>query len=294
MILHSKKDIENISREILKSSKSLDIFPTPVDKIVKYSELIIAEGIDLKSLEKKYKSFFFSDTLKSGLSKIRGFLDRREKLIYLDMDQIASRKNFVTLHETGHNVLPWQHKAYEFLDNDETLDDYTQEEFEAEANYFASITLFQNDRFESESIKYELGLPAVMQLSKHFGGSIHATFRWYVENSAFRCSLLVLKDLSEKGKIANGNFRNAFHSPSFLNYFGSIDWPENFGYKWAFIKDHLFLRKKWKENGSINLKTLNGEVEFTYHYFNNSYNAFVLIFPHGENKNTKTKIILRN
>ena len=60
MILHSKKDIDNISHDILKSSKSLDVFPTPIEKIVQHSELYIAGGIDLKSLEKKYKSSHFS------------------------------------------------------------------------------------------------------------------------------------------------------------------------------------------------------------------------------------------
>lgn len=293
MSLLSKKDIENISLDILKSSKALDVFPTPVDKIVQYSELYVAGGIDLKSLEKKYKTSFFSEALKSGLSKIRGFLDRREKLIYLDMDQIASRQNFVTLHETGHNVLPWQSQTLEFLDDDETLDPDTQEEFEKEANYFASVTLFQNDRFDNQVKKFELGMPSIVQLSSHFGASVHATFRRYVENSKFRCALLILKNLSEKGKVPNGDFRNAFHSESFLNDFGSIEWPENFGYKWEFIKDHLFLKKKWKTNGKINLKTQNGNIEFTYHYFENSYNAFVLIFPKGENKATKTKIILK-
>lgn len=293
MNLLSKKDIENISLDILKSSKSLDVFPTPVDKIVQYSELYIAGGIDLISLEKKYKTSFFSEALKSGLSKIRGFLDRREKLIYLDMNQIVSRQNFVTLHETGHNVLPWQNKTLEFLDDDETLDPDTQEEFENEANYFASITLFQNDRFDNHVKKFELGMPAVVQLSNHFGASVHATFRRYVENSKFRCALLVLKNLSEKGKVANGDFRNAFHSESFLNDFGSIEWPENFGYKWGFIKDHLFLKRKWKINGVINLKTLNGDIDFTYHYFGNSYNSFVMIFPKGENKATRTKILVK-
>lgn len=292
MTLHSKKDIENISFDILKSSKSLDVFPTPIEKIIEHSELYIAGGIDLKSLEKKYKSSHFSEALKAGLSKIRGFLDRREKVIYLDMDQISTRQNFVALHETGHNVLPWQSKTLEFLDDDETLDPDTHEEFEMEANYFASVTLFQNDRFDNEVKKFELGMPSVMQLSNHFGASVHATFRRYVENSKFRCALLVLQNLSEKGKVANGDFRNAFHSESFLNTFGSIEWPENFGYKWVFIKDHLFLKRKWKTNGAVNLKTLNGDVDFTYHYFDNTYNAFVLIFPKGENKATKTKIVL--
>lgn len=241
--LQSRKDIENISHEILKASKSLDVFPTPIDNIVQYSELIIAEGIDLKSLEKKYKSFVFSDVLKSGLSKVRGFLDRSEKLIYLDMDQKVSRQSFVKLHETGHNVLPWQKETLQFLDDDESLNLDVKEEFEAEANYFASITLFQNDRFINEVKKYELGIPSALQVSKHFGASGHATLRRYVETSKKRCALLVLESLNKKGQVVNGDFRNAFYSRSFMEEFGIINWPEKFGYKWSFMQDHCFNKK---------------------------------------------------
>lgn len=290
--LQSRKDIENISHEILKASKSLDVFPTPIDNIVQYSELIIAEGIDLKSLEKKYKSFVFSDVLKSGLSKVRGFLDRSEKLIYLDMDQKVSRQSFVKLHETGHNVLPWQKETLQFLDDDESLNLDVKEEFEAEANYFASITLFQNDRFINEVKKYELGIPSALQVSKHFGASGHATLRRYVETSKKRCALLVLESLNKKGQVVNGDFRNAFYSRSFMEEFGIINWPEKFGYKWSFMQDHCF-NKKMNLDGKIHLNTENGSNGFKYHFFNNTFNGFVLIFPKGERKKTRSKIIVK-
>lgn len=292
MDLQTKKDIENISYDILKTSKSLDVFPTPVDRIVQHSNLVIAEGIDLKTLEKKYKSFFFSEALRTGLSKIRGFLDRSEKIIYLDLEQGINRQSFVKLHETGHDVLPWQKATLEFLDDDQTLDQDTQEQFEAEANYFASITLFQNDRFIEEAKKYELGLPAVGQISKHFGASIHATFRRYVEHSNSRCALIVLENLSARGQFVDSCLKDSFYSKAFLKEFGSIDWPQKFGFKWAFMKDHCF-GKKWKIDGVITLDTKNGNVSFNYHFFYNTYNAFVMFFPIGEAKKTKTKIILR-
>jgi len=290
--LQSKKDIELISLDILKSSKSLDVFPTPVDKIVQYSDLVIAEGIDLKSLEKKYKTFHFSEALKSGLAKVRGFLDRSEKLIYLDLDQRESRQSFVKLHETGHNVLPWQKQTLQFLDDDETLDPDTMEEFEAEANFFASITMFQNDRFINEVKKYELGIPSALQVSKHFGASGHATLRRYVETSKDRCALLVLESLNKKGQVTNGNFRNAFHSSSFLKEFGPLEWPTTFGYKWAFMQAHAF-NQRMKLDGKISLNTQNGNDDFHFHFFNNSFNGFVLIFPKGEVKKTKTKILIK-
>lgn len=292
MTLHSKKDIENISYDILKSSKALDVFPTPITKITDYSDLIIETGIDLATLEKKHKGFNFNDAFKSGWEKVRGFLDRREKIIYIDTTQNENRQGFVKLHEVGHNVLPWQNATMQFLDNDDTLDLDIIEEFEAEANYFASITLFQNDRFENEVKKYELGLPTVMQLSKHFGASNHATYRRYVENSKQRCALLILENLSSKGAVVNGNFRNAFYSNSFIKDFGEVSWPEKFGYKWEFMKDHAFKRKH-KLDGLITLPLETLDQNFNYHYFNNSYNVFVMFFPKGENKATRTKIILK-
>lgn len=290
--LQSRRDIENISYDILKASKSLDVFPTPIDNIIQYTDLVVADGIDLKSLEKKYRSFIFSEALKTGLSKVRGFLDRSEKLIYLDLEQKESRQSFVKLHETGHNVLPWQKEILQFLDDDETLDSDTKEEFEAEANYFASITLFQNDRFTHEVKKYELGIPSALQISKHFGASGHATLRRYVETHKKRCALLVLESLSKRGQVVNGNYRNAFYSPSFIIDFGVISWPEKFGYTWAFMQDHCF-NKKMNLNGTISIDTKSGKEYFHYHFFNNSFNVFVLIFPRGENKKTKTKIIIK-
>lgn len=293
MDLSSKKDIENISFDILKSSKSLDVFPTPIDKILQYSELIVAEGIDLKSLEKKYKIFFFSEIFKTGVSKIRGFLDRSEKLIYLDLEQNINRQSFVKLHETGHHVLPWQKATLEFIDDDDTLNLDVIEQFEAEANYFASLTLFQNDRFLNEVKKYELGLPAVMQISKHFGASGHATFRRYVECSTRRCALLVLENLSPKGQVVKADKRNEFYSDAFLKEFGHINWPSSFGYKWEFMQDHCF-KRKFKTNGTISLPLKNENRDFSYHFFDNSYNAFVMIFPKGENKATRHKIIIND
>lgn len=293
MDLSSKKDIENISFDILKSSKSLDVFPTPIDKILQYSELIVAEGIDLKSLEKKYKTFFFSEIFKTGVSKIRGFLDRSEKLIYLDLEQNINRQSFVKLHETGHHVLPWQKATLEFIDDDDTLNLDVIEQFEAEANYFASLTLFQNDRFLNEVKKYELGLPAVMQISKHFGASGHATFRRYVECSPKRCALLVLENLSPKGQVVKADKRNEFYSDAFLKEFGHINWPNSFGYKWEFMQDHCF-KRKFKTNGTICLPLKNENRDFSYHFFDNSYNAFVMIFPKGENKATRNRIIIND
>jgi len=286
--LQSKKDIEKISYEILKASRSFDVFPTPIDKIVSYAELSVNSG-DLS----KIPSNFFSkklDTLKRALGKVQGALDRSEKIVYLDLSTHPSKQKFVKLHEVGHKVLSWQQHTYEVLEDDEnTLDADAREEFEAEANFFASATLFQQDRFLSEMDKYGLEIGAALQLSKHFGASTHSTLRRYVEYSQKRCALIVLKDCTSIG----AKLRDRFQSNSFTKTFGELSIPENIDRVYPFVNDYC-CKRKHKIDGLMSLPTQNGSVDFTYHFFDNSYNGFVLLFPIGEKKSSRTKIIIND
>ncbi|MDB5138186.1 MAG: uncharacterized protein JWR12_102 [Mucilaginibacter sp.] len=287
---HTQKDIEKIAYDILKSSKSWGIFPTPVDRIVGYSDLMFNSNMDVSQIHHGYLSRA-NDVLRSALSKIRGLFDRSENTIYLDLSLPDQKKNFVKLHEVAHGILPWQNQTTEFLDDDKTLDFSHGEEFEAEANMFASSTLFQLDYFEDEMDKLEFGIKSAMVLARKFGGSNHATIRRYVEKSNNRCSLLVLKDISPKGQVANCKFRDYFQSPKFTKQFGIINWPQEFGFNWPFLQDYYF-KKKIRSAAEISLTTTSGVVEFHYDFFDTTYNAFVLIYPKGEKTGGKVKVIL--
>ena len=294
----TKRDIEKISYELLKSSKSLDVFPTPVDSILNYSDFVADNKIDLLNIKHSFFEKFKDSSIKilqSGISKVKGIFDRREKTIYIDigLDKNLGKKNFVQLHEIGHGVLGWQNEMMLCLDNDDTLSHEIEEQFEQEANYFASITLFQHDRFIQEAEKLNLGLSSVMALSKKFGASVHATLRNYVLNSKNRCALLVLNHpVNENGYINILTKRDLFYSSLFLKEFGELNLPEEFGFKWNFVKDFKF-NKMFNDKGTINLVTLNGEeLNSNYHFFNSTYNSFVFIFPKGEKNKAKTKVIL--
>ena len=50
----TKRDIEKISYELLKSSKSLDVFPTPVDSILNYSDFVVDNKIDLLNIKHSF------------------------------------------------------------------------------------------------------------------------------------------------------------------------------------------------------------------------------------------------
>jgi hypothetical protein len=288
---HVKRDIEKISLDLLKQSKALDIFPTPVDQILDYSSLTVNRDIDLFS---DHESFFKKASVKltKALQKVRGFLDRRERVICLDLSVKENRQNFVKLHETGHAVLPWQNEILQFVDDDETLDPEVKELFEAEANFFASLTLFQHDRFLRKMETLPLEINSSIHLAKYFGSSIHAALRRYVEYSSKRCSLLVLRDVSTTGQVPICFVRDYFQSASFTKNFGEITWPDQLGYTWSFVKEY-YHNKKFKTDGEIELNTSEGKVNFTYHFFNSTYNAFVLLFPKGEKNNSRTKFIIK-
>ncbi|MHA3788276.1 ImmA/IrrE family metallo-endopeptidase [Flavobacterium hauense] len=299
----TKKEIEKISYNILKESKSLDIFPTPVDRILNYSNFAIDNQIDLTNIETSFFESFkekllnpSKNALLSALSKIKGIFYREENIIYLDvnLDNNIGKKNFVQLHEIGHGVLSWQNEVLLAMDNDETLNEEYEDQFEAEANYFASITLFQHERFLEECQKLNFGLGAVMELRSKFGSSVHSAFRNYVLQSKNRCALLVLNHpVNGNGYVNKLVTRDLFYSKSFIHEFGELSLPNEFGFKWAFVQDFKF-KKKFHEKGQISLSTNQGEnLNAGYHYFNNTYNSFVFFFPKGEKNNAKTKIILQ-
>jgi Zn-dependent peptidase ImmA (M78 family) len=229
--MHNKRDIDNIVYDILKRSKSLDVFPTPVDQIVQFCELNLGNSDYFHKIPKNYLAKNI-DVFNRMLNKVFGILDREIKHIYIDPKLPGVKQTFLKLHETGHHCLPWQsHICY--FDNKLTLTHEVQETFEAEANFFASSALFQLDRFDEEMKKLPLEIGSPMSLAERFGSSKHAALRRYAENSKKKCALLVLEKKS--GDRESLSLRNSFQSQSFTLNFGNISFPEILGKEFPFV-----------------------------------------------------------
>jgi len=287
-----RSDIEKIAFDALYNSKSWGVFPTPVDKVLDYANLKIDSSIDLSIVP---SNFFarHSLALKRGLAKIRGVLDRSQKIIYLDLKQPESKKKFVKLHEAGHELCGWQGNMLKFLDDDETLDPDINDQFEAEANYFASAALFQLEIFQDKINQFPLELATCLHLNKLFGASFHATIRRYVEHSKKRCALLVLnKEPKSQSSFSlpNLSIRNYFQSPSFTAEWNTIEWDPNFDFDTPFVQDFLSKRKMAKSE--LIIESAHGSIPCNYHYFDNSYNIFVFMFPKGEAIKSRTNFVL--
>jgi hypothetical protein len=290
--LDSADEIDKIARNLLLTSGAWGKFPTPVDEIVRYAELKIDQGVDLSKIEPGFftQQFHF---LSRALTKALGMVDLRQKVVYLDHSQADSRKNFIKLHEVGHKALSWQSDLLGFMDDESTLDPETKDKFEREASLFASDALFQLDRFDDELKKLPLCIKSPQVLAKKFGGSNHAAIRRYVVRSPVRCAVLVLHK-----PVVNGHFsakiRDYFQSEKFTADFGEIQWQsDHCGLEWVFVQE-IKRGRRWHEDGQVALKLPYGEfVTFRYHFFNNTYNTFVLILPEGEHIKSRVTIISR-
>jgi hypothetical protein len=130
-----------------------------------------------------------------------------------------------------------------------------------------------------------------MFLAKKFGSSIHASVRRYAEHSNKRCALLILEKLDIPSSSDLG-LRNYFQSRKFTRDFGTIEFPNVFDIKWPFVQDYI-MRKKFHDTGIITIVTEDGDNDFEYHFFNNTYNVFVFLSPRGEKNRTRTKIYLK-
>jgi hypothetical protein len=292
MVNHDKKeDIEKIVLNALSKSNSLGVFPTPIDKILKYADLRVNSRVDLGAIPSTF--FAKGDLLiQRGLAKLRGALDRREKIIYLDRSQMPSRLNFVTLHEVGHELCGWQGNLLKILqDNDETLDPDIDNSFEAEANFFASSALFQLDLFTDKMQTLPLELNTSLHLAKLFGGSFHAAIRRYVSNSTKRCAVLILN--KEKAAIFSSTkltLRTYIESPAFKKEWGGIDWGTEFGDDVPFVQDFISNRRMLKSE--LFIDCMGENIHCDYHYYHNGHNVFVFMFPKGETIKSRSSFVI--
>lgn len=285
--LDSAAEVEHLVRNLLRRSKAWGRFPTPVDEIAVHSKLVVERRLDLRTVDPGFvsKNFGF---LSSALDKILGLIDFRQRTIYLDQKMPESRKNFVKLHEVGHGVIPWQNLTLGYGDDEKTIAPEVAEQFEREANFFASAALFQLELFDRELNKLPLAFGSVRALSQQFGASIHATARRYVERCPKRCALLVLEKPVEGFQVG---VRNCFESPGFLAEFGRLGVPDICDLRFGFVED-IRRRRRLHEEGHTTLPTLHRpELELDYHFFNNSYHSFVFLFPTGEAIRSRVKIV---
>ena len=269
---------------LLREAGAYDQFPTPVNTIVRAAELSVEREVSLDHgfLARMYRTV--AGPIKRAIDKVLGLFDSRDGVIYLDQSAHPHKKTFLKLHETGHGYLPHQRKTFVFIEeSNSTLDPDVREEFDREANVFASEVLFQLDKFTADAADCPFGIATPVELSKRFGASCYSAIRRYVTTHYRACAVLVLNKLVyEVGTGYATTLRRAFQSPSFTTQFGLANWPEAYG-PTDLLTTVIATSQGFSHPTGVLVRDLNDETRrCVVESFNSSYQVFVFIYPESE------------
>jgi len=268
------------AKRILESSDSTGIFPTPIDQILLSANVVEIPNTDidlsfLGTMHEKAKG-----ALKSALSKVCGVYDAISRHIFVDRTLLQVRKNFIRLHEAGHAYMPWQSQTYTIIEEcSQTLSADIADQFDVEANVFASEVLFQNDTFIQEANDHNFSIDIPVKMSKKYGASIYASIRQYVAKNHRCCAVLVLnrpKFALDHGFTAS--IRRVVPSKAFQEKFGSYKWPTSYTPDDELGKFIPLQGRKSSGMATLALMDDNGgSQEFIGEAFTNTYQVFILL-----------------
>ncbi len=271
-------EVSRYASHLLLQATVADRLPTPVDDIVACADLIVSRDVNLNQ-KRKELSFQFPLRLRSAVRKVVGLVDLREDVIYLSHQLLPQRRNFVTLHEVGHKMLPWQRQTYLYVDDDISLDLEISQQFEQEANQFAADVLFQIGRFAEDARSLPFTIASPITLARRYGASAHAAIRRYVEQSERACAMLIVRQQPEKqARECLPYVRGKVQSTRFTERFGEVIWNRQISTSPSLLASILYPHRF--PQGDLVMEDVDGHrTHCTFEVFTNSYDTFVLVFP---------------
>ena len=283
-----QREVNKSADLLLKKADAYGRFPTPILDLISAAELELAREsvLDNVFLGDLYRNLpnvlkLAPDRLKRAIDKVLGVLDLRARRIYIDASVHKNKRPFLSLHEVAHDFLWWQRKTFDLLEDGETeLDEDTRDEFERQANCFASDVLFQRDAFMNEAADSNFGVIVPVTLSKKFGSSVYAAIRRYVTTSPCACAVMVFEKPADRYPVTCLELRRAVGSPLVESQFGRHWHKEKYGPGEFFIEHIPF--NKFSRAAAFRIKDLNGHPhDCTAEAFNSTKQVFFLIRSTG-------------
>jgi hypothetical protein len=198
----------------------------------------------------------------------------------------------VKLHEAGHKEIPHQRGLFKWIqDCTKTLSPEVADLFDREANNFATIVLFQDDRFAKMAADSPFGIKVPLGLQRKFGGSVYATLRQYVRTHERACVVVVLdppQPCNVNGLTAT--VRRIVPSPEFTRRFGTLKLPDTITTDSTLARFIPTGSRRMSRPDSLAFADRNSEQhEFVAEGFATSFNVFLLIHARAT---LKTSVIL--
>lgn len=275
--------IENVARSLLRRADVGERLPTPVDEIVTTSGLLKVDDYVLSERKFRDAPRELRKLLRSASRKIRGALDRRERVLHVNPDiDLQVQRRFIECHEVMHDALPWQRDLLVLADTHKTLSPDVELTFEREANQGSAELLFQVDLLQRIAKDYPVDVSTPVQLAMMFGASLHSTFRRWIESQGGQLCGIVLDPKPVRMSPLAFRRYEVLTSSSWRTHFGEGRFPLRMS-----ASNHAFLSAlsaPLAAGSSIDwrMSDLNGTThDLKVQTFTNSYRTFVLIWLPG-------------
>lgn len=282
------------ARRALEEADAVGVLPTPIDEVIAAAKHTVHVGEDIDDGFLKTIGRRAAGKLRTALSKVWGVLDVAGRAMHIDRLVPAAKTGFLKVHELAHGLLTWQRDLYAVTaDCEKTISPDIAEEFDREANAFASEVLFQLDRFTEEAADHPFELRTPLKLSKRYGTSLYSTIRRYVSTNGRACAVVVLEPpILKAGPGFAADVRRVVYSESFLELIGKLELPH------AVTPDDEFgamvpmgAKQKMSRAREIVLEDRNGGRQLCIgEAFKYKYHVFILI--HHEAALTRRQVVV--
>jgi Zn-dependent peptidase ImmA (M78 family) len=279
--LDSGADIARHTEKLLRAADASDRLPTPVEDIIAAAQLKQPSESWLSESALGGVPEYLASKMRRLRGKALALLDRKEREIHInpDIDNNGQRR-FKQLHEVSHDIFSWQHDLV-YADDHLTLSWTTRARFEQEANQGSAELLFQRGLFQAMAADYEVGFPAIVELSQMFGSSIHASFRRYVETHKRPMAGVVLNKLPCQIDPLGYKRHEAVSSVAWTERYDSPShWPTVLiGEPYSFVDDIRLMSSLSLPEPAMSYPNLNNEpTKLRVDLFSNSYKVFALLW----------------
>lgn len=168
---------------LLRRADAVGVVPTPLEQVMEVAQLVAAGEITLDEAEKRQLRKKFGSLVDLVLNKLQGVIHLGAREVWVQPELYELKKRFVTAHEIGHDLLPWQRELIAYIDDEARLRPDVRVGFEREANQAAIELLAQGDTLRREADDSPLSVSLLSDLSARYQISMQATARRVTEET---------------------------------------------------------------------------------------------------------------
>jgi hypothetical protein len=223
----SDEDVAQIRHQadaLLRKACANDVFPTPVDRLVRAAGLRVDNGFFTEGDVLKRMEAAPAERVKRARNALIGLVDIPGGIIYVHPNVSLLNLPPLVLHEAAHACLEWQRTLYLYVQEDDAcfIANDLKDRFELEANQFAWESIFHGGRFQREAEACTFSLETPLKLARRYGTSAYAAARRFVETNARPCALFI-----DSRTPGGWRARRPIQSPDFTRRFGHLPWSDD-------------------------------------------------------------------